>query len=400
MKRIICFLFVLFAANKLLADIATVNVPDDTSAGDSSAATVKAKSTPQITEENIFDLNAVFQNDLNGFQPYSLFDVYAKSELSRYSIIAEGMVRFKKNFSNSDAVDDVDLRLAKLTYLENWLQVCLGRMDLSGVISPTSFFGSYSTMGIHRLDGMSLVFPIRLSLGGEDYKGVSAPPTSISVYYFPSLLSTTYTNLNGDQGFVLGQARLKVNTDDVETTLRLNVGGSGTDYFTYSAISGNTTASAALDFKIAKRYCVYGEYGIENTSLLGTSALTLGAKAEHLASVGPFALEALMFEVQQPLAPDSNNAFTGGNYLVPSLAQLPQTAWYAKIKTRLKKIFVEAALTNSVGDFTLARVSPSAIGMPMPVPFGPGNETDGLRIQLISSSYSTTAFLINAGVEF
>ncbi|HTA77470.1 MAG TPA: hypothetical protein VK791_09960 [bacterium] len=57
-------------------------------------------------------------------------------------------------------------------------------------------------------------------------------------------------------------------------------------------------------------------------------------------------------------------------------------------------------MTNSVGDYTFARVSPNAIGIPMPTAFGPGNEIDGLRTPLISNSYSNIAFVVNAGLEF
>src|SRR5208282_974893 len=144
-----------------------------------------------------------------------------------------------------------------------WLQVSLGRMDLSGVLSPTEYFGFYPTMGIRRLDGVSAVLPIQFAFGGEDVKGVTIPPTSLSAYYFPSIFSTSYVNLNGQQGYLLGQARLRLATNDVQTTFRVNLGGSGTDYFTYSSVSGDTSFSACVDAQVAKQFTFYGEYGIQ-----------------------------------------------------------------------------------------------------------------------------------------
>ncbi len=362
----------------------------------------KSKSPAKVSEKHLFDfnLNSVFQSDLNGFRAYSLFDIVSKSELPEYSVAAEGVIRFKKNFSNSDGVDSVEVRSAKVTYLENWLQVSAGRMDLTGLVSPASFFGSYPTMGLHRLDGMSVVLPIRLSFGGEDYKGVNAPPTAISAFYFPSLFSASYANLNGDQAFLLGQARLRVMTDDIQTTFRFNIGGSGTDYFNYSTVSGNTTLSASVDSKMGNQFTLYGEYGIQNLSIAGTSALALGVKAEQLGTMGPFSLESFVLEVQEPLIQDPNNAFTGGNTYIPQLAQLPATTWYVGIKTRIKKLLIEGAFTNSMGDYTFARLSPLAVNVPVFVPYGPGNESGGLRIPLLSNSYNNVAFLVHAGVEF
>jgi hypothetical protein len=273
-------------------------------------------------------------------------------------------------------------------------------MDLTGIISPAHFFGSYPTMGIRRLDGISVVLPIRLSFGGEDYKGVNTPPTSISAFYFPTLFSNTYANLNGDQAFLLGQARLRVVADDIQTTFRFNIGGCATDYFTYSSVCGNTTLSASIDSKIAKQFLFYGEYGIQNLAIAGTSVLALGARADDLGVAGPLSLESLILEIQEPLVRDGNNAFTGGNTYIPALAQLPGTTWYAGLKTRIKKVFIEGALTNSVGDYTFARLSPLAVNIPLTVPYGPGNEVNSLHLPLISSSYTNIAFMITAGTEF
>src|SRR5579859_7005952 len=58
-----------------------------------------------LGSENPFHLtlNSAFQNDVTGFQGYSLLDIYAKRDLNEYSVRAEGMIRLKKSLSNSDA---------------------------------------------------------------------------------------------------------------------------------------------------------------------------------------------------------------------------------------------------------------------------------------------------------
>jgi len=290
--------------------------------------------------------------------------------------------------------------------LESWLQVSLGRMDLNGLLSPTSFFGFYPTMGVRRLDGVAAVLPIRFAFGGEDIKGVTAPPTSLSVYYFPSIFSSSYANFNGQQAYLLGQARLRITTDDIQTNLRVNLGGSSTDYFNYSTVSGNPAFSFCIDSQFSKKYTVYGEYGIQNLSLInGTGALVLGAKAEKIGTWESFSFDFADLEVQVPVGQDPNNAFTGGNTYFPRFALLPQVAWYGGIKIRLKSFFLQGALTNSMGDYTFSRISSwpsnlSPVNIPLPVPYGPANEVDGIRVPLLSGSYSDIAYLVNAGVEF
>ena len=66
------------------------------------------------------------------------------------------------------------------------------------------------------------------------------------------------------------------------------------------------------------------------------------------------------------------NPFTGGNGFIPSLAQTPQASWYAKLRMRLKVLFLEFHATNNQNDFTLDRLAPSAVGIPFNGGFGPG----------------------------
>ena len=95
-----------------------------------------------------------------------------------------------------------------------------------------------------------------------------------------------------------------------------------------------------------------------------------------------------------------DNAFTGGNNFIPELAQTPQTSWYAKLRMRLKVLFIEIHATNNQNDFTLDRLVPAAVGLPFNGGFGPGNETNGPGTGLRSASYNQIAFLARTGVEF
>ena len=85
--------------------------------------------------------------------------------------------------------------------------------------------------------------------------------------------------------------------------------------------------------------------------------------------------------------------------------QLPQITWYGSTKVRLKSFFLQASITNSMGDYTFSRLSSwpanlSPVNIPLPVPYGPGNEIEGIRVPLMTNAYSNVAFLINLGVDF
>ncbi|HJT23267.1 MAG TPA: hypothetical protein VJ873_01740, partial [bacterium] len=82
------------------------------------------------------------------------------------------------------------------------------------------------------------------------------------------------------------------------------------------------------------------------------------------------------------------------------LAGLPQTALYGKARIRVRSIFIDFNITNSMNDFTLARLNQSSLNTPLPIPVGKGNETYGLETPFSSNSYSNWAFSLNTGVSF
>ena len=344
---------------------------------------------------------AHYGSDASGSLGYSLFDLSGIRKLDENDVSAQGTVRFLKDFSSSDDVGELQLREANLSLSEPWIEVRLGRMDLSDIASTTHFFGRYPLMGLRRLDGIKVYIPFKFFFGVEDYKSVSSPPTSLSFFYFPTLLSAQDAVIDGSQGYFMGQARMKLNFGDLRTVLLFNMGASSSDDFEYSSMSGNPSYSICGEANFSRDYTLYFEYGVQDSARSGdTSAFTFGGKAEHLFTFDFLSLDQVILEVQVPIANNPNNPFTGGNGIDPASAVLPQTALYGKARIRIRSIFIDFNITDSLGDFTFARLNPNNINTPLPMPVGGGNETDGLEIPLLSSGYNNYAFSVDTGVQF
>ncbi len=344
---------------------------------------------------------AHYGSTASGNLGYSLFDLSGIRKLDENDVSAQGTVRFLKDFSSSDDVGELQLREANLSLSEPWIEVRLGRMDLSDIASTTHFFGRYPLMGLRRLDGIKVYIPFKFFFGVEDYKSVSSPPTSLSFFYFPTLLSAQDAVIDGSQGYFMGQARMKLNFGDLRTVLLFNMGASSSDDFEYSSMSGNPAYSICGEANFSRDYTLYFEYGVQDSARSGdTSAFTFGGKAEHLFTFDFLSLDQVILEVQVPIANNPNNPFTGGNGIDPASAVLPQTALYGKARIRIRSIFIDFNVTDSMGDFTFARLNPNNINTPLPMPVGGGNETDGLEIPLLSSGYNNYAFSVDTGVQF
>ena len=344
---------------------------------------------------------AHYGSDASGNNGYSLFDLSAVRKLDENDVSAQGTVRVTKSFSSTDESDSLELREANFSLSEPWIEVRAGRMDLSDIASTTHFFGRYPLMGLRRLDGIKVYIPFKFFFGVEDYKSVSSPPTSLSFFYFPTLLSAQNAVIDGSQGYFMGQARMKLNFGDLRTVLLLNLGASSSDDFQYSSVSGNPAYSICGEANFSRDYTLYFEYGVQDSAHSGdTNAFTFGAKAEHLFTFDFLSLDRIILEMQVPIASNPNNPFTGGNGINPSSAGLPQMALYGKARIRIRSIFIDFNITDSMGDFTFARLNNSNINTPLPMPVGGGNETDGLEIPLLSPGYNTYAFSVDAGVQF
>jgi hypothetical protein len=359
---------------------------------------------PQV-ENDSKGINATvvahYSSDTSGSSGYSLFDLSAVRKLDENDVSAQGTIRYLKDFSSTDGGGELQLREANFSLSEPWIEVRVGRMDLSDIVSTTHFFGRYPLMGLRRLDGFKVYIPFKFFFGVEDYKSVSSPPTSLSFFYFPTLLSAQDAALDGSQGYFMGQARMKLNFGDLRTVLLFNLGASASDDFQYSSMSGNAAYSICGEANFSRDYTLYFEYGVEDSAQSGsTNAFTFGGKAEHLFTYDFLSLDRIILEAQFPIASNPNNPFTGGNGINPQEEGLPQTALYGKARLRIRSIFIDFNISDSLGDFTFARLNNSNINTPLAMPVGGGNETDGLEIPLLSPGYNTYAFSIDVGVQF
>ncbi len=348
-----------------------------------------------------YQINALYVNDINGSNLYSTVDLLLRRRLDKYNVSAEGDIRFTKDVSTSYDAGQIQVRTADVSYSEVWLTGALGRLNVGDTLSPMHFFGNYATMGIRRLDGIQLTLPIAFSFGVVDYDKVQAPPTGLTLFYFPSVFSSQYLNLDTSQSLFLGQLRFSSKAFDVPFVLRFNLGGSSTDFFKYSSFNGGLTGSAAAEFTIEKNYTFYTEAAIQDFSnLTDSSVIAFGLNAQHLITFGPISVDNLIAEMQVPLGYSLDNTFTGGNPFIPSTSVYGQKTFMLELKTRLKAININLYATNTPGDYTLARLNASNSSYPKNVPFGLGNELEGIGVPLLTNSYSNISYMATVGVEW
>ena len=190
----------------------------DSSLGFADAAPDNKWVAPPPVDDNdrnvSYDLQALYQNDLDHpNSESSILDLSVKRALDENSVMAEGFVRFEKGLSTSDNSDDIELRLARISYLQPWIQITGGRFDLFQTLTPNLFFGAYPLMGIHRVDGVLVTIPFSFFFQfGPSKQGQSqtASPLALSFFYTPSLFSAQQVQLDGSQDFFLGQIRLRL----------------------------------------------------------------------------------------------------------------------------------------------------------------------------------------------
>jgi len=407
MKISILLVWMLIGASAVLANEISPTPTLPTTPGPTMSPavdTTKWVSPPDIDNDSkTVDTNVVahFSNDSSANPAYSLFDLSSVRKLDENDVSATGKVRFIKPFSSSDDVVELELREANLSLSEPWIEIRVGRMDLSDIVSTTHYFGRFPLMGERRLDGIKVYIPFKFFFGVEDYKGVSSPPTSLSFFYFPTLFSGQDAVINGTQGFFMGQARMKLNFGDLRTILLFNMGASSSDFYNYGSTSGNITYSICGEANFSKNYSLYFEYGVQNSTDSGdTGAFVFGTKLSHLITLDFLSLDQVIFEVQAPIGNNPNNPFTGGNGIDPSLAGSPQIALYGRARIRIRSVFINFNITDSMNDFTFARLNGSNINSPLPIPIGNGNETDGLEIPLSSTAYNNWVFSTDVGVSF
>jgi hypothetical protein len=357
---------------------------------------------PKMDSRNLyFDIYSTYKNDAAGSNLFSIADLYASRKLDENSTTADLQIRFSKNLSTNDSANEVDLRIAKISYMEPWLQVSVGRMDIFPLLTPMTFFGAYTDMGIHRADGAMAVIPISFDFGDKNDSSYSSLPTALTVFYTPSLLEASDVVLDTQQAYLLTQARAKVDFAGIESLWSVNFAWTSTDYFTYSSLNGGSAFSATGDIHFDKEFSLYGEFGDQNTNLFNsTDVVGLGAKVQKIGTWGPLSLDLLDFEVQLPIENDPNNVFAGANPFNPSLAASPVVSWYGELKTRLKLVTVAFAITNNLDDFTLNRLNSQNSSFAANFPVGPGRELEKSQIPLLAVSSTQPAFLVSLSADF
>ena len=70
-----------------------------------------------------FDILANYESAAQGSNLFSIADLYARRKLDEYSVTTDLQIRFEKNLSISDSAQVIDLRMAKITYIEPWSAV-------------------------------------------------------------------------------------------------------------------------------------------------------------------------------------------------------------------------------------------------------------------------------------
>lgn len=310
------------------------------------------------------------------------------------------------NTSSSDNGVYVYLDRAEASWQGPWLTLAGGRREVGAFFGPSEYFGAYSTMGQRTVDMVSATLPFRLFADVPDADAtLQAPYNALSILYIPDLLSAAKTQLDGKEGLILGQVRVKFGVGSTSSDLILNYSQGLQDYFQYSTLSrgGSFDGSYAFSYKFAR---VWGEYAIQDfTFPQATSVATAGLRLDiHRVTLGLFSK--LQGEYQIPLGTDPGDPFAGGNAQNPTLAINPQNVWFAELvhktndrqPTEPARFFYGAALTNSIGDYTLARLVDGSISAPVAPGYGAATRVQFLPLS--ASSYSQIAGTCWMGYEF
>ncbi len=346
-------------------------------------------------------VNSFYQTDATGNFMEIMVDLDLKRKFDAYPIGAEADIRFGKNFDNSYDADYIQMRLAKFSLSEPFLTFTAGRFDFGQDLSPTNFFGNFLTMGLRRLDGLGLTIPIRFKVGLQTLSEVETPPAALSVFFIPSLLSSTTSTYDSTQSLLIEQLRISSKIENIPFSLYLNLAESSSLYFVDSTMNDNSSFSAALSFSPDRIIDVYGELGIQNTSLMNeTTGLAVGVKAKEIYTFGPLSFDVANIEAGIPLSSSLDNPFTGGNDFLPYLATTPQLTIFGNIRARLDDVYVNFAMTNSLGDYTFGRINSNNSAIPPGTVLGETFETPLLGLPLLARSYSQYCYIVDLGVEF
>jgi hypothetical protein len=349
-----------------------------------------------------YSVGYIWKNDMSGteYGPYAALDFRQKLY---ESFMADLSLRL---FTTSSSDNTVQLYLdrAEASFHTSWLTLAGGRRQVGDFSGPGQFLGAYLTMGERELDMVSATLPFRLFAEVPDAEAqVSSPYNALSLAYIPDIFSMAKAPLDGSGGIALAQLRVKFGDSVSSSDLTLNYSRGLADYFLFSTLSqgGGLDASYAFNYKFAK---IFVEYAVQNLAQSGTSVALVGASL-NLSKVSFGILETLEGEYQIPLNPSVDDPFSGGDPQDDTLGQLPQRVWFVQVYRKARRqptepmhFFYGAALTNSVGDYTLARLQEGTIASPVAPGYGAAPRVEDLPLQ--SGSYAEVSGVVYAGYEF
>jgi len=338
------------------------------------------------------------------YGPYA--DLIFKQKLYQ-DFTAELNARVSKGASSDDSAF-LGLETASVSYVGPWVTFSGGRRDVGTFLSPGTFFGSYSTMGERQLDSAMVTLPFRFFAEIPDADAqVTAPYNALSVFYTPNLFEADQTTYAGDQGMVIGQLRVKFDFDKISFDVIANYGQGTGDYFQYGTVNPSGTAEGSIALKYGI-YSIWADYAVQSMAFFQSTQVAAGGVGFNVKKWTFGLLDTLTGEVQMPLGiGDPNNPFTGGDPQAEgSDGVTPELAWFGQVRKEFgakspnepMRFFYGVAATNSVGDYTLARISQGALSVPVGQGFGLGPKVEGLALR--SSSYNTAAGIVYAGYEF
>jgi len=363
---------------------------------------VKLTGTAVVAQD--YSVGYEWRQDADGtvYGPFAEMDF--RQKLHEY-FTADLDARIFKAASSDDSAA-LFLEAADLAYVGSWFTLVGGRRDLGDFMGPGSFFGAYTTMGERQLDSVAITLPFRFFADIPDADAqVSAPYNALSLLYVPNLFEAAHSEFDGRQGLVLGQLRVKFRIKKSLSDIFLNYAVGLDDYFVNSSVDEAGTAEASYAFHEGTVGC-FVTYAMQNiVQGVGTSVASAGAAVDVKKWCFGL-LDTLDVEGQLPLAMDPANPFTGGNPQNLDMAASPQPCWFAEARNTLgdsvagaaMHLFYGGAITNSVGDYTFARLTAGSIISPLGGGFGEGFKVEGLSLR--SPNYGAPSGIIYVGYEF
>lgn len=318
----------------------------------------------------------------------------------------QAQLRCTHSWAAQDSAEQIDFRLANITYLTGIVNLTLGRFDLGSIVQPGEYFGSYLTLGQRRFDGIYAFLPFTLlGTAGVDAQGFSLPPAALSAAYFPNFFTFHPEVKSYDNGYFFSEFKMPVKLFDYPLLISLNYAfTTNWPYLKYSPLSGDPAASLSLEYSYARNYKVYAEFGACNlTEISDTTALMTGTRASGLGGYTFGIIDEACIEYQIPLMKSDKNTFTGANSFHPEEAQYQQGSWYIKLKNKFDFLNIVVAATNSVGDFTFARPAAEAFTPYQAFNLNDlrsANEVRDIGKTLLSQAYSQIAFIVSVGASF